>query len=97
MKLARSNVAKKESPRGLIESFMARREIQTIDGKDGFLVKFIKLFPKGELSRDTLFVVRDETKWVKPKTYRQLAEFIGCKPEQLEPRELPRHQRKRKR
>jgi hypothetical protein len=60
MKLARSNVAKKSSPPGLIQAYMTKQGIPTIDGKDdGLPTKFTKT------NRDTLFAIRDETWWVK--------------------------------
>ena len=67
---------------------MALREIPSFDGRGGFTERLTAL------GRDTLFAVRDETRWVSSKIYEKLAEFIGCKPEQLHPR-LPRPRRKR--
>jgi hypothetical protein len=90
MKLARSNVTKKSGPKALIDSFLEKQRIPSYDGRDGFTEKY------PVIGRDTLFAVRDETRWVSKTNYKKLAEIIGCIPEQLHPRELPFPQRKRK-
>lgn len=70
----------------LMAEFMKKKGIPGIDGPHGLAVRF------PALGRDTLMSIRDETRWVKEETYRKLADFIGCLPEQLYPRNLPRPQ-----
>lgn len=87
MKLAKSVADSKSSPKLLIESFMQRHEIPSFDGHGGFTERFTAI------GRDTLFAVMAESRWVNRTTYEKLADFIGCKPEQLYPR-IPHPKRK---
>ncbi|HZW05339.1 MAG TPA: hypothetical protein VFF58_00385 [Candidatus Nitrosotalea sp.] len=80
MELARNAVDRKSSPKGLIDGFMERARISSYDGRDGFTERL------PAVGRDTLFAVRDESRWVKKETYVKIAHFIGCRPEQLHPR-----------
>jgi hypothetical protein len=91
LKLARDAVESKSSPKALIDAFMKRATVPSYDGKGGFTERW------PVIGRDTLFAVRDETRWVSKTSYKKLAEIIGCIPEQLHPRDLPPPHRKRKR
>jgi hypothetical protein len=88
MELAKTVADSKSSPQSLIESFMQRLEIPSFDDRGGFTERFTAI------GRDTLFAVMYGTRWVSQKTYQKLADFIGCKPEQLYPR-IPRPKRKK--
>lgn len=44
---------------------------------------------------DTLFRIKEERVWVRRDSYEAAADFLGCRPEDLHPRNLPRSPRRR--
>jgi hypothetical protein len=54
-----------------------------------------KLAGKIGLSKDTLYAITKETRWVSDETYQVVAGICGCKPEDLHPRDIPRPERRR--
>jgi hypothetical protein len=47
------------------------------------------------LSKDTLYAITKETRWVSDENYKVVASACGCKPEDLHPRDVPRPERRR--
>jgi hypothetical protein len=48
------------------------------------------------ISRDVLFAIKGETRWVRMVAYQSMAELIGCTEQALHPRFLTRKRRKGK-
>jgi len=47
------------------------------------------------LSKDTLYAITQETRWVSDDNYKVVANACGCKPEDLHPTDVPRPERRR--
>jgi hypothetical protein len=48
------------------------------------------------ISKDTLYAITKESRWVSDDTYILVAEACGCNPQDLHPRDVPRpHKRRR--
>jgi hypothetical protein len=47
------------------------------------------------ISKDTLYAITNETRWVSDETYELVATACGCSPEALHPRDIPRPDRRR--
>ena len=67
-------------PKALVDAARLRLGLRSYD----------KLASRVGIGRDTLFVVKNETRWVSDQNYALLAEACHCKPEDLHPVELPK-------
>lgn len=54
-----------------------------------------KFAAKIGISKDTLYAITKETRWVSDENYRLVAEVCGCQPAELHPRDVPRPERRR--
>jgi hypothetical protein len=46
------------------------------------------------ISKDTLYAITKESRWVSDANYKLVAEVCGCNPEDLRPRDVPRPERR---
>jgi hypothetical protein len=97
-KLARDARDRNSSPKGIIDAFMAKEGIPSYFGRDGFteILEFSDPSATVKVGKDTFLKVIHETERVHDRTYLKIADFIGCQPDQLHPRGIPRAERKRK-
>jgi hypothetical protein len=56
---------------------------------------YVKLAARIGISKDTIYAITGESRWVSDEMYELVARVCGCKPEQLHPRDLPRPERRR--
>ena len=78
-------LSSKKSPKEFVDDYRLRpprRSYEKLAGKIG-------------LSKDTLYAITKETRWVSDENYRVVASICGCKPEDLYPRDVPRPERRR--
>ena len=48
------------------------------------------------ISKDTLYAITKETRWVSDDNYIRVAELCQCNPEDLHPRDVPRPEHRRR-
>jgi hypothetical protein len=67
-------------PQEIIDSFRIRSKVRSYE----------KLAGRIGISKDTLYAITKETRWLADQTYQLVATACNCEPEELHPRDLPR-------
>jgi hypothetical protein len=81
----RAVVNPKRSPKEFVDDFRLRPPRRSYE----------KFAAQIGLSKDTLYAITKETRWVSDENYKVVANACGCKPEDLHPRDVPRPERRR--
>jgi hypothetical protein len=78
-------VVSRPAPRELVDAAKrrGRRSYETLAGRIG-------------IGKDTLYAIRDETRWVSDDSYALVAQQCSCRPEDLHPRDIPPPKRRRR-
>jgi hypothetical protein len=79
--------ADRGSPGEYFEAYRAKHPTVTYD----------QIAARIGFSRDSLYKIKDETAWVREHAYAATAGLLGCRPEDLHPRNLPRFPRRKRR
>jgi hypothetical protein len=75
---------KRPSPKERVDACRRRLKIRSYE----------KFAAKVGISKDTLYAITKEARWVSDQIYELVGEFCGCKPEDLYPRDIPRPDRR---
>lgn len=78
-------VVSRPAPRELVDAAKrrGRRSYETLAGRIG-------------IGKDTLYAIRNETRWVSDDSYALVAQQCSCHPEDLHPRDIPPPKRRRR-
>ncbi len=79
-------VKDRKPPEAFFEAYRAKNPTMSYD----------KIAGRIGISRDSLFKIKEETDWVREYAYEAAAAELGCRPEDLHPRTLPKRPRQKR-